>query len=44
MYVTHGFTSAFSRGLREKGLESHEVETLYEGELSEISKSADDLK
>ncbi len=43
VYVTHGFTSAFSRWLRERGLVSQEVETLYEGELSEISEAADDL-
>ena len=43
IYVTHGFTAAFSRWLREQGLESQEVKTLYEGELSEISEAADDL-
>jgi putative mRNA 3-end processing factor len=44
VYVTHGFTAAFSRWLREQGYESAEVKTSYEGELSEISESADDLK
>ena len=43
VFVTHGFTAAFSRWLREKGLDSQEVATLYEGELSEINESADDL-
>lgn len=37
VYVTHGYTAAFSRWLREKGLESYEVETLYEGELAEMN-------
>ena len=44
VYVTHGFTAAFSRWLREQGYESEEVKTSYEGELSEINESADDLK
>ena len=44
VYVTHGFTAAFSRWLREQGYESDEVKTSYEGELSEINESADDLK
>ena len=43
VFVTHGSTAAFSRWLREKGLDSQEVATLYEGELSEINESADDL-
>ncbi|WPP50670.1 ligase-associated DNA damage response exonuclease [Catalinimonas niigatensis] len=37
VYVTHGYTAVFSRWLREKGLESYEVETLYEGELAEMN-------
>jgi putative mRNA 3-end processing factor len=32
VYVTHGYKSAYSRWLREKGIEAFEVETLYEGE------------
>ncbi len=42
IYVTHGYTASFSRWLREKGLEAQEVDTLYEGELAEISESAPD--
>lgn len=42
VYVTHGYTASFSRWLREKGIEAHEVETLYEGELAEINESAVD--
>ena len=43
VFVTHGSTAVFSRWLREKGLDAQEVATLYEGELSEINESADDL-
>ncbi len=32
VYVTHGYTSVFSRWLEERGIEAHEVDTLYEGE------------
>ena len=32
VYVTHGYTSAFAKWLREKGLEAHEVNTEYSGE------------
>ncbi|MEM6844111.1 MAG: ligase-associated DNA damage response exonuclease [Bacteroidota bacterium] len=32
VYVTHGFTSVFSRWLREQGRRAYEVETLYTGE------------
>lgn len=39
VYVTHGYTSAFSRWLKEKGLDAHEVETRYEGELAEMNES-----
>jgi len=35
IYVTHGYKSVFSRWLREQGWNADEVETLYEGELSE---------
>ncbi len=41
VYVTHGYTSVFSRWLREKGIESYEVETLYGGELSEVDETDD---
>lgn len=40
VYVTHGYTSAFSRWLEECGYESHEVHTLYEGENTENSEEA----
>ena len=36
VYVTHGYTATFSRWLREQGLNSYEVETLYEGEMAEM--------
>lgn len=35
VYVTHGYTSVFSRWLQEQGYEAYEVETLYEGENAE---------
>ncbi|MEM8966625.1 MAG: DNA ligase-associated DEXH box helicase, partial [Bacteroidota bacterium] len=35
VYVTHGFTSVFSRWLQEQGKQAYEVETLYAGELEE---------
>ncbi|MGB3181790.1 MAG: ligase-associated DNA damage response exonuclease [Cyclobacteriaceae bacterium] len=38
VYVTHGYTAAFSLWLKNKGLESEEVKTQYEGELSEINE------
>ncbi|WKN30912.1 ligase-associated DNA damage response exonuclease [Porifericola rhodea] len=41
VYVTHGYTSVFSRWLREKGIAAQEVETLYEGELAEMNQSED---
>ena len=44
IYVTHGYTEIFARWLAEKGLESHEVKTRYEGELVEMAegKGGDD--
>jgi putative mRNA 3-end processing factor len=40
VYVTHGYKSAYSRWLREQGLDAHEVDTLYEGESLEESEPA----
>lgn len=40
VYVTHGFTSVFSRWLEENGKQAYEVETLYEGESVEMSEQA----
>ncbi len=42
VYVTHGYTSVFSRWLRERGLESYEVETLYEGETAGMNADDND--
>jgi len=36
IFVTHGYSSIFSRYLREQGYDAHVVSTEYEGELSEI--------
>lgn len=33
VYVTHGYTSAFSLYLKEQGLDASEVETLWQGEV-----------
>jgi len=41
VYVTHGFTSVFSRWLTEQGLKAQEVETLYEGETAEMNEGTD---
>jgi putative mRNA 3-end processing factor len=41
VYVTHGFTSVFSRWLTEQGLKAREVETLYEGESVEMDEVTD---
>jgi putative mRNA 3-end processing factor len=38
VFVTHGFQSAFSRYLNEKGIESAEVKTEYRGEEEEQEK------
>lgn len=38
VYVTHGYTAAFSRYLNEKGYEAYEAKTAYEGELEEINE------
>jgi putative mRNA 3-end processing factor len=39
VYVTHGYTHVFSRWLREKGYDAQVVETVYEGELSELGEN-----
>ena len=41
IYVTHGYTNVFSRWLREKGYDAHELDTAFEGELSELQETAD---
>lgn len=40
IYVTHGYTSVFSKWLQSKGLNAQIVKTEFEGELSEIGESA----
>jgi putative mRNA 3-end processing factor len=37
VFVTHGYTETFSRWLREKGVDAHEVKTQYEGEVDEAA-------
>ncbi|MEO5980061.1 MAG: ligase-associated DNA damage response exonuclease [Chryseolinea sp.] len=39
VFVTHGYSGVFSKWLNSLGLESGEVKTQYEGELSEIAES-----
>ena len=41
VYVTHGYSEAFSKWLNEHGIESGEVKTQYEGELGEIIEGTD---
>lgn len=41
VYVTHGYTAAFSRWLNENGIEAYEGKTQYEGELAEINEVTD---
>ncbi|MEM7106851.1 MAG: ligase-associated DNA damage response exonuclease [Bacteroidota bacterium] len=38
VFVTHGYTSIFSKWLGEKGLDTGVVETQFEGELTEIGE------
>lgn len=38
VYVTHGYSSSFSRWLNENGINSKEVETKFQGELEEINE------
>ncbi|ELR68877.1 mRNA 3-end processing factor [Fulvivirga imtechensis AK7] len=40
VFVTHGYTTTFSRWLSEKGIEAARVETQFEGELEEIGEAA----
>jgi putative mRNA 3-end processing factor len=41
VFITHGYSEVFSRWLQENGIESGEVKTQYEGELSEIIEGGD---
>ncbi len=41
VYVTHGYTSVFSKWLSANGIQSEIVQTQFEGELSEMGESAD---
>jgi putative mRNA 3-end processing factor len=41
VFITHGYSEVFSRWLTETGIETAEVKTQYEGELSEIVEGAD---
>ncbi len=36
VYVTHGYTSAYVRWLREQGIDADELKTLYEGDNAEL--------
>ncbi|MBK7887384.1 MAG: DNA ligase-associated DEXH box helicase [Bacteroidetes bacterium] len=36
VYVTHGYTSAYVRWLREQGIDADELKTLYEGDSVEL--------
>lgn len=38
VYVTHGYSSSFSRWLNENGIFSKEIETKFHGEMEEISE------
>ena len=39
VFVTHGYTSIFTKFLREQGYDAHVVSTQYEGELAEVGES-----
>ncbi|MEO1514143.1 MAG: ligase-associated DNA damage response exonuclease [Bacteroidota bacterium] len=39
VFVTHGYTSIFSKWLNEQGYDAQVVETRFEGELNEINES-----
>ena len=39
IFVTHGYTSVFTRWLNERGYEAYEVKTEFEGELPEINQN-----
>jgi putative mRNA 3-end processing factor len=40
VFVTHGYTEAFSQWLNFNGIEAHEVKTRFEGELGEMAETA----
>ncbi len=40
VFVTHGYSTTFSKWLNSRGIESHPVETQYEGELEEINEAS----
>ena len=44
IFVTHGYSTVYSKWLRTKGLDAVVIETEYEGELAEIGESADKEK
>lgn len=44
IFVTHGYSTVYSKWLRMKGLDAKVIETEYEGELSEIGESANKEK
>jgi len=39
VYVTSGYSSAFSRWMDEKGIENYAVKTMFTGEMNEIAES-----
>jgi putative mRNA 3-end processing factor len=39
IFVTHGYTEAFSRWLNDNGYDAKEVRTKFEGELGEMVES-----
>ncbi|HYG18762.1 MAG TPA: ligase-associated DNA damage response exonuclease [Ohtaekwangia sp.] len=41
VFVTHGYSEVFTRWLNETGIEAQAVKTEYEGELGEMSESAE---
>jgi putative mRNA 3-end processing factor len=42
VYVTHGYSSSFSRWLNENGIYSKEIETKFQGEMEEINEGVVD--
>lgn len=44
IFVTHGYSTVYSKWLRSKGLDARVVETEYEGELSEIGETQNSQK
>ena len=41
VFVTHGYTTTFSKWLNEKGIEAGRVETQFEGELEEMGEGVE---